>query len=330
MVFAAAGGGAIGKNRSSGGFEVEEFSARTVDEALAEASAKLGLPARELIYEVRDSGASGFLGIGSRPANVAVRIATPPTAASPSPNPAEDVRVVMEAAQRLGASMSKVRQRAAAGTLVYDPDERRLVEATPKGFEEDAEKAAVDHAENPPDSSDATKVGTGESGLAGYLTVPEASRMLGESVPDVLGKIGRRELACERISGVVKVRRQAVVAIKEGQAPRSHRSSRPAERKTESRLSETGNGGSELKSPAGNRLENLQERAAMLEGELRVLRKELEKERLLRQQRDEWITDLLSKLGNGNSRRSRGTTPSHQRSLSVHSTAAGGTASARL
>jgi predicted RNA-binding protein Jag len=40
------------------------FSARTVDEALADASTKLGLPTRELAYEIRDPGASGFLGIG--------------------------------------------------------------------------------------------------------------------------------------------------------------------------------------------------------------------------------------------------------------------------
>ena len=54
--------GAIGEHRPGDGFEVEVFSARTVDEALADASAKLGLPARELAYDLRDPGASGFLG----------------------------------------------------------------------------------------------------------------------------------------------------------------------------------------------------------------------------------------------------------------------------
>lgn len=381
-MFAATRGGAIGgKNRSSGGFEIEEFSARSVDEALAEASAKLGLPARELTYEIRDAGASGFLGIGYRPATVAVRIATPHTADSPSPSgtdtlgvspgderdafaegsfvggdadeaaakvrhpnpkrlrgrsggatsarppqnrprgapparpdsaalpergvkpsdPAEDPRVVMEAAQRLGALMNKIRQRVAAGGLVYDPNERRLVEATPTGLEEDDRRAAVDRAANPPDSSNAT----GESGPAGYLTVPEAARELGESVPDVLGRIGRRELACERISGVVKVRRQAVLAIKEGQAARSPRPARPVGRDTGSRRSEPRNGGSELRTAAENRVEELQERADMLEGELRALRKELEEERLRSQQRGEWIEDLRSKLEESDAGRRR-------------------------
>ena len=181
-------GGAIRENRSGGGFEVEEFSAPTVDEALAEASARLGLPAQELTYEIRDPGASGFLGIGSRPATIAMRTATPHTIVSPSRSSsgtyvalprderdasAEDPRVVMEAAQRLGTPMNKIRQRVAAGELVYDPGERRLVEATATEFEEDNEGTAVDLAENSSDPSDDRKVDTGKSAPAEYLTVPE-------------------------------------------------------------------------------------------------------------------------------------------------------------
>jgi hypothetical protein len=131
----------------------------------------MGIPARQLIYEVRDSGASGFLGIGSRPANVAVRIATPHTVTSPNPSPAVHVRVIMEAAQRLGASMNKIRQRVDAGELVYDPGERRLVETTLSISEEVAERAAMDL----PGSSEATKVGPDPRVPTGYLTVPEAA-----------------------------------------------------------------------------------------------------------------------------------------------------------
>ena len=103
-------------------------------------SRKLSLPARELTYDLRDPGASGFLGIGSRPATIAVRTPVLRAAASPSPDntgrhtgspgdkrdvTAEDRRVVMEDAQRLSTSMNEIRHRVATGELVYDPDERR-------------------------------------------------------------------------------------------------------------------------------------------------------------------------------------------------------------
>jgi|SRR5919107_3282901 hypothetical protein len=102
-------------------------------------SRKLSLPARELTYDLRDPGASGFLGIGSRPATIAVRTPVLRAAASPSPDnkgrhtgspgderdvTAEDRRVVMEDAQRLSTSMNEIRHRVATGELVYDPDER--------------------------------------------------------------------------------------------------------------------------------------------------------------------------------------------------------------
>ena len=188
--------------------------------------------------------------------------------------------------------MTNIRQRVAAGELAYDPGEHRLVEATSSISEEDAIRAAVD----PTGSSEATKVGPDPRVPTGYLTVPEAARELGESVPDVLGRIGRRELACERISGVVKVRRQAVLTIKEGQAPRPARSPWPAGRDAESRPPKTRNGESKPKYAGGNRVRELQERADALEGELLVLRKELEEQRLLARQRDKQIADLLSKL----------------------------------
>ncbi len=207
----------------------------------------------------------------------------------------------MEAAQRLGASMNKIRQRVNAGELVYDPGERQLVETTPSISEEDTERAAVDL----PGSSEATKVGPDPRVPTGYMTVPEAASELRESVPDVLGRIGRRELACERISGVVKVRRQAVLKIKEDQAPRPARSSGPEGRDTESRRPKARNGEWKLKSADGNGVRELQERANALEGELRVLRKELEEERLLARQRDEQIAHLLSKLEESDARRRR-------------------------
>ena len=46
--------------------EYIEISAKTVEEALTEASIKLGIPSSELEYEVIEKGSAGFLGIGSK------------------------------------------------------------------------------------------------------------------------------------------------------------------------------------------------------------------------------------------------------------------------
>ena len=46
--------------------EFIEVSAKTVDEALTEASISLGIPSSEIEYEVVEKGSTGFLGIGSK------------------------------------------------------------------------------------------------------------------------------------------------------------------------------------------------------------------------------------------------------------------------
>ena len=50
-----------------------EVSAKTVDEALTEASITLGIPSSELEYEVIEKGSTGFLGIGSKNAVIKAR-----------------------------------------------------------------------------------------------------------------------------------------------------------------------------------------------------------------------------------------------------------------
>ena len=52
--------------------EFIEVSAKTVDEALTEASIQLGVPSSELEYEVIEKGSAGFLGIGSKNAVIKV------------------------------------------------------------------------------------------------------------------------------------------------------------------------------------------------------------------------------------------------------------------
>ena len=53
--------------------EFIEVSAKSVDEALTEASIKLGIPSSEIEYEVVEKGSTGFLGIGSKSAVIKAR-----------------------------------------------------------------------------------------------------------------------------------------------------------------------------------------------------------------------------------------------------------------
>ena len=53
--------------------EFIEVSAKSVDEALTEASIKLGIPSSEIDYEVIEKGSTGFLGIGSKNAVIKAR-----------------------------------------------------------------------------------------------------------------------------------------------------------------------------------------------------------------------------------------------------------------
>ncbi len=48
--------------------EFQEYKAKTVEEAITAAAVELGVASSELEYEIVDKGASGFLGIGSKPA----------------------------------------------------------------------------------------------------------------------------------------------------------------------------------------------------------------------------------------------------------------------
>ena len=50
-----------------------EISAKSVEEAITEASIKLGIPSSEIEYEVVDKGSTGFLGIGSKSAVINAR-----------------------------------------------------------------------------------------------------------------------------------------------------------------------------------------------------------------------------------------------------------------
>ena len=53
--------------------EYIEVSAKSIDEALTEASIALGIPSSEIEYEVIDKGSAGFLGLGSKKAVIKAR-----------------------------------------------------------------------------------------------------------------------------------------------------------------------------------------------------------------------------------------------------------------
>ncbi len=54
--------------------EYIEISAKTVNDAITEACQKLGVTSDKLDYSVIEEGSNGFLGIGSRPAVIKVRV----------------------------------------------------------------------------------------------------------------------------------------------------------------------------------------------------------------------------------------------------------------
>lgn len=54
--------------------EPREFTARSVEDALTQASIELGITSDRLAYEVLDKGSTGFLGIGSKEARIRVQI----------------------------------------------------------------------------------------------------------------------------------------------------------------------------------------------------------------------------------------------------------------
>jgi spoIIIJ-associated protein len=70
--------------------ENREFYAATVEEAVEKAAKALGAPPEELSYEVVDSGAAGFLGIGARDARIVVQT-TEPTVEPEQPAGVEQV-----------------------------------------------------------------------------------------------------------------------------------------------------------------------------------------------------------------------------------------------
>ncbi len=54
--------------------DFKEYTAKTVDDAITNATMDLGITSDKLEYEVIDKGSAGFIGIGSRPAKINARV----------------------------------------------------------------------------------------------------------------------------------------------------------------------------------------------------------------------------------------------------------------
>ena len=67
-----------------------EIIAPTVEEAVAQGAAELGVSPQRLLVEVLDEGGHGLLGVGGRQARVRLTLLGAPAAAKPAPEPDED------------------------------------------------------------------------------------------------------------------------------------------------------------------------------------------------------------------------------------------------
>jgi spoIIIJ-associated protein len=87
-----------------------EIIAPTVEEALAEGLAQLGLPADAVSVEVLDSGTKGLFGLGGRQVRVRLTVNPPggPPAYQPEPAPAPAAEPKVESKRRAASSKPKV------------------------------------------------------------------------------------------------------------------------------------------------------------------------------------------------------------------------------
>ena len=77
--------------------EYIRISAKTVDDALMEASIQFGTSSDNIEYEVVEKGSTGFLGFGSRPAVIMARKKEEaPAAPATPPAPPADVQLLTE------------------------------------------------------------------------------------------------------------------------------------------------------------------------------------------------------------------------------------------
>lgn len=145
-----------------------------------------------------------------------------------APTAADHRRAVMEAAQRLRISTGEVRRRMAARELIYDPGTRRLLEVSePNASGRQATSAETNRDKRPVDPPSSTPLEPEMPATDEYLSIPDVAAELGESVVNVVGRIGRRELETKQVRGKPMVRRESVLALKSGTGSVPPRPSKP-------------------------------------------------------------------------------------------------------
>ena len=146
-----------------------EITADSVDEAVSNALAQLGVSASDVLVEVLEEPSRGILGIGSKPARVRVKLLRPPTPAS-SPEP-EDPTPVEAAAEAVPVE---------ADAVAAEDDET-----------EQAEVEAVELTEEGRIARDVLLELLGHMGIEGEIDIYEAEPSRpGEDAPLVLDVSG--------------------------------------------------------------------------------------------------------------------------------------------
>lgn len=100
--------------------EYIEVSAKTVQDALTEASIKLGLTSDQVEYEVIEKGSTGFLGIGNKPAKIRAR--------KKEEKPIEEERAETAEAAESVAEESSLEEAPAAEEKVSEKKEKLLLD----------------------------------------------------------------------------------------------------------------------------------------------------------------------------------------------------------
>ncbi|MGB3682223.1 MAG: RNA-binding cell elongation regulator Jag/EloR [Rubrobacteraceae bacterium] len=127
--------------------QAQEFNASTVDDALAKASARLGVPPEQITYEILDEGSPGFLGIGARDARVSVTPSAPAEdePAIPEIDAAEEGEDEEQAIER--TELSSEHEPEPVENIEKEPESTEITPEAPEGLLAEIEKFTVEAVE---------------------------------------------------------------------------------------------------------------------------------------------------------------------------------------
>ena len=114
--------------------ELREFSGKTVEEAITEATVTLGVTSNDLYYEIEDKGSNGLFGIGSKDAVIKACLKS-----------------------EYEASREEIKESAAVNETVEEKTEEVKAETEQTSIEEKKEKKERNHDDGPVDPDEAIK-----------------------------------------------------------------------------------------------------------------------------------------------------------------------------